>query len=239
LKSKHLKSQIIAVAFILLAGSAQAEVITQANRSRVQDNHAIGGSGDGVGDAVAAYGHFGYRDHGSVASQNFQAHNVFAFLMTGISTADAGLITAADFSVVVASTQGTPNWNTEVHAVRTAATSTILASDYQTSAATIASNFGDGNGVSNRLFDQSGVGDDGVNTLASADQANLVTYLQNNWVENDYVFISMQESITGGENEWYNMDQAQPTTLTVVPEPSSLVLLLVAAGSFLVFRRRK
>ncbi len=108
-----------------------------------------------------------------------QGHSVFVFQMTGV--VDPSKITSADFSVTLISTAGTPtDFNIDAYAIRKAATPTILASDYETTAQLLMADFGgDNTTVGKRSLDATG-------------QDTFATWLRNNWVDGEYLFIGLK-----------------------------------------------
>jgi len=166
---------VCAVAIGCVAGSVQAVTITMddANYGRLLDNS---NPRDGVGDSTTLHN----LVVGTKANSTGQAyHGGIVFQMTGIT--DGTLLTYADFSISLTGGQGTPIYNVDVYANRVASTDDLVASDFE---------------VGTKLMDDfvttSDIGNFVNYSLDSTGQANLLTYLQNNWVEGDYVFITLK-----------------------------------------------
>lgn len=202
-----------------LGANCFASIVTldEANLQRVHDTNA-----DGIGDSrfgSPANNLVGFFAD-SAAVQNMQM--VWAFQMTGV--ADPATIINADFTATVTGL-GSNAFNIDAHVIRTAGTDTILASDYEGSANLLTEDFNGANAV-------------GAKSLDVAGQTALTSFLQNNWVENQFVFIGLKtDPLTlAGSNDFFRFDAAA-TLMITVPEPNSLVLL----GSCILFvsRRRK
>jgi len=148
----------------------------------------------------------------------------YAFQMTGSSSI---YLDAVDFSV-----------SYDFYATRVSSDSTFSASDYENGTllmedfVTTTSTFGS-------------------KSLDATGQANLFTYLQNNWVEDDYIFITLKADpvvLTNNDlNETYTFSSGAPTweagksnalLIISVPEPSSTALLGLGLSSMLLRRRR-
>ena len=125
----------------------------------------------------------------STAVQNM--HMVWGFQMTGIT--NPANITGANF--FADATRLGSGYNLDVHVVRTAATNTVLASAYETSAGLLTPNYTTGIRVG---------------SLDSGGQTSLATYLQNNWTPGDFVFLSIQtDPLTlSGTNNFFTFDAA-------------------------------
>jgi hypothetical protein len=105
-------------------------------------------------------------------------HAGIAFQMTGASAVD---LLAADFSISLSGQSGAPDFNVDVYASRVSTDGTILASDYQASTL-LMSDFVTTSSTS------------GTYSLDATGQSNLLAYLESNWVEDSYVFITLKTS---------------------------------------------
>ncbi len=234
---------------LLATGLAQGDTVINdvfAGRAGDTTTEDPGSTLDGLGDDV----NFNFpTDVGNfVANQGVTTHPVFVFQMTGIS--DPTTITSADFSVTLLAKQNTVvDWNVDAHVIRRSSTTTIVASDYQDSAQLLMSGFNNFDDTVNENYG-----------LDTAGQTTFTTWLQNNWVEGDYLFIGLKTNPTvttdpgelGSENIFYRYGpNRQATTppedawdetktdaqLTIVPEPS--VALLGSLGLLGLLRRRR
>lgn len=90
-------------------------------------------------------------------------------------------------------------------------------------------------------------------SLDSTGQANLLNYFKNNWVENDYVFLTLKSDqadfimgedananyIFGGSSNDEGAGTDARLTLTSVPEPTSTALFGLGLGLSVLLRRRR
>ena len=159
----------------------------------------------------------------------FDTAVVSSFEMTGFSSgAEIGNV---DFSITRKNGgAGDPNLSLDV--LRTSSSQTINPGDYEfVAAANLMTNFADGG--------------NGSYSLDASGQAALTTYLQSNWVENDYVFLRIRSGVIGPAPEdasyFFGGNSSQSDaqlTLTAVPEPSSTALLGLG-GLALMLRRKR
>ena len=157
-------------------------------------------------------------------------NTAFAYEMTG--TASGANITLADFSVDLISISGSPTMNVDLYVNRVDASGTIIASDFE-NGTLIMDNFVETTDI---------VGNYSLDTTA---QAALLSYLQVNWVENSFIFLSLksdpvQTSFTPA-NSFYHFGARASSTAQIqitVPEPSSSALLGLGLGSLLLRRKR-
>jgi hypothetical protein len=176
---------------------------------------------------------------GTKSNQNgFDMHAGLVFQMTGASATD---LLTADFSISVTGGQGTPPiYNVDVYANRVASTADFLVSDFE---------------VGTKLMDDFVTTADGTTagnySLDSTGQANLLNYFKNNWVENDYVFLTLKSDqadfimgedananyIFGGNTSGDATATDARLTLTSVPEPTSTALF--GLGLSVLLRRRR
>ena len=208
--------------------ASQAAIIEDANAQRINDwgsGAGITGTGDSIANNILFAGDTGGNSYASV----------YVFQMTGFTS--GAQITAADFSI--SRTGGSGDANIAVDVLRTASASTVLVTDYE--AATVASldtNFGDGGNANY--------------SLGTVGEGTFTTYLQNNWEENDYIFIrlgadSIPVNAAALAGTYYQFGSAgggwaagsTDAQLTVVPEPSSAALLggLLALSAVMLRRR--
>jgi hypothetical protein len=165
-------------------------------------------------------------------SNGFDMHAGFVFQMTGAAN---GYLEAADFSVSATGGQGQSAYNIDLYVNRTSSSSTFNTSDYQV--------------FDQLIMEDFWVVDDGFGnfSLDATGQANLLSYLQTNWVEDDYVFFTLKldtaPSFIAGEDANANTIFGDTTNndslLTItVPEPSSTALLGLG-GLALMLRRKR
>jgi len=210
-------------------GAVVALELEDANYARLLDTNS---TFDGVGNITADHlVQVGTKQSGAGHAVN----GGYAFQMTGSSSI---YLDAVDFSVSYDSKQLSPTWNVDVYATRVSSDSTFSASDYENGTllmedfVTTTSTFGS-------------------KSLDATGQANLFTYLQNNWVEDDYIFITLKADpvvLTNNDlNETYTFSSGAPTweagksnalLIISVPEPSSTALLGLGLSSMLLRRRR-
>jgi len=162
--------------------------IDYADLQRIQDLDS-----DGDGDQVAgspANNLVGYFEHDGV--ENMQM--VWSFQMQGFGDADR--IAYADLILEQSGTGGGAyTYDIEVHAIRTASSSTIVASDYEDSA-----------GVLMESFNNPATG---TASLDGPGKVALASYLQDNWSKGDYVVIGLKTdpltlaSFPGGSHDFY------------------------------------
>ena len=214
-----------------LLGSSAAHAATiaidDANTARI-----VSDAQDGSGSSATTHTMFvGTKANGA----GWDGAGGIAFQMTGASAAD---LTAANFSISVVSIQGTPAYNVDVYVNRVSPSSAFLATDYE---------------VGTKIMDDFVTTSDGAGnySLNGAGQTNLLNYLSTNWVEDDYVFITLKgSSLIMGQDANHNINfggsittwapggtDAQ-LTITAVPEPSSAALIGLG-GVALILRRRR
>jgi len=211
--------------------ASQAAIIEDANAQRINDWAGVGGI-TGTGDSIANNALFAGDTNGNSYA------SVYVFQMTGFTS--GAQITAADFSI--SKTGGSGDANIAVDVLRTASADTVLEADYQApTVASLDTNFGDGVNANY--------------SLGTVGEGTFTTYLQNNWVENNYIFIrlgadSIPQDGTELTSTYYQFGSsqggwsasstdAQLTVSTVVPEPSSAALLggLLALSAVMLRRR--
>jgi hypothetical protein len=230
---KNLTILALAVSSSLAIQSASGATILSTAAARIDDYQGAGtgsldpdGQGDANrGNANMLVGFFG--DNAVVEDMS----SIWVFQMTG--TALGTDITNANFSVT--QTGGATPFVVDAHVIRTSSVATFLVSDYQTSALNIMDDFGAGGNVEQ--------------SLDTAGQLSLASYLQTNWVENEYIFIGIKNDplLTGNSAQngdgnsfrsYTKFDNGGTLTVTAVPEPTSAALLGLG-GFALILRRRK
>ena len=235
MKTKTMKTKI---SYLILAGlfgasaaNAATIVLEDANYGRLIDST---NPRDGVGNTASLHN----LVVGTKANGNgLDLHAGIVFQMTGASAAD---LLTADFSISLSGGQGTPIYNVDVYATRVSSTSALLASDYQ-----------DGTKIMDDFVTTAQEATFANYSLDSTGEANLLSYLQTNWVEDDFVIITLksdQADMIMGEDSDANYNFGGATTysagaldaqLTVtVPEPSSTGLLGLG-GLGLILRRKR
>ena len=190
---------------------------------------------NGSGTALSAHAlNVGTKSNGA----GWDVHAGIAFQMTGAAD---GYLEAANFSTSYTGGPGTPLYNVDVYVNRVASTSAFVTSDYQ-----------NGTKIMDDFVTTSDIGNFGTYSLDATGQANLLSYLQNNWVEDDYVFISLKANtdpapLIMGEDananyifgSWLGgVDNSDALLIVTVPEPSSTALLGLG-GLALTLRRRR
>jgi len=223
---KRYASSFIGAAILLAGVTADAStvLIDDVNAMRVRDTNL-----NGTGDVAEA----DVIDVGRYSTSNSYA--VFVFQMTGV--ANPSLITAANFSVGITESINSPtDFNVDAHVIRKAESSTILITDYETSAQLLMADFGGNNAVGSRSLDATG-------------QGTFATWLQNNWADGEYVFIGLKSdpaTLSGGfrivrfgssGGGWTADSTDAQLNLTVIPEPSTA--LLGGLGVLFLLRRRR
>ncbi|MDG1512759.1 MAG: PEP-CTERM sorting domain-containing protein [Mariniblastus sp.] len=224
---------LILAIFLFAAQSASADliIIEDAAFSRLFSR-----AQNGVGtDSVVHVLNVGTKNN----SNGWDMHAGLVFQMTGASAAD---LLNADFSISVTGGQGTPIYNVDVYANRVASTADFLVSDFE---------------AGTKLMDDFVTTADGTTagnySLDSTGQANLLNYFKNNWVENDYVFLTLKSDqadfimgedananyIFGGHPNGEATDADARLTLTSVPEPTSTALFGLGLGLNFLLRRRR
>jgi hypothetical protein len=223
---------ILAGLFGVSTAHATTIVMDDANFSRLFNTDQAGSGGSISTHTLVV----GTKSNGSGQDH----HAGIAFQMTVASAADLLVADFANFSISRTGGQGTPIYNVDVYANRVSSASTFLVSDFE-------------NGT--KLMDDFLTPSDGVGnySLDATGQANLLSYLQNNWVEDDYVFITLKADtdpnfIMGEDaNANYNFGGAvgawsagalDAQLIVTVPEPSSTALLGLG-GLALMLRRKR
>jgi len=152
----------------------QTITIDDSGLYRSQDRNA-----DEMGDAggaVSAHPLVGFFDTDNVGNM----HMAWSFQMTGV--ASVGQLIDADFTVSQVARQGGGgpyDFGIEAHIIRTSSTDNLGNSDYEASASLLTTNF-NGGAVS------------GLKSLDAAGKSVLHTYLQDNWVEGEYIVIGLK-----------------------------------------------
>jgi len=224
--------KIIAASICLLGTALVSQgatiVMDEANSSRIFST-AQNGSGTTLGGGTLYVG--------TKNNQNgFDGHAGYAFQMTGASATD--ILSFANFSVSYTGIQtAVPPYDVDVYVNRVASTSTFLVSDFE-------------NGT--KIMDDFVIQSDptGNYSLDAGGQANLLNYLQTNWVENEYVFITLKANTDPnfimGEDANANYQfgsvgntDAQLTVSIATPEPSTLGLFAMGAGLLAARRRNR
>ena len=169
-------------------------------------------------------------------SNGFDMHAGFVFQMTGLSIGDLqNNAYLADFSVSATGGQGQSTYNIDLYANRVSSSSTFNVNDFQNFDSLIMEDFW----VVNDGF--------GNFSLDATGQANLLSYLQTNWVEDDYVFFTLKldtaPSFIAGEDADANTifgsaPDNDSLLIITVPEPSSTALLGLG-GLALMLRRKR
>ncbi len=193
---------------------------------RVTDADHTTGTGDANQLDVLDVGNYGTGD---------RTRPVFVFLMTG--KIPSHTVTTADFTVTQTLPASAVTFDVVAHVIRTSATPTILNSDFQNSAQQLMTNFDNGN--------QNG----GTVSLNSAAEMTLGSYLNTNWVEGNYVFITLKNTTyttttnfrllrygNSGGGWTANSTDAQ-LNITTIPEPSAA--FLGGLGLLCLLRRRR
>jgi len=235
MKTTHKTFLKIITASICLLGTALASqaavIIEDANYSRIYNT-------DQAGSGTSLQLHtlyVGTKANGA----GLDGHAGIAFQMTG---ATAASLLSADFSISYTGGQGTPIYNVDVYANRVSSSSAFLISDFE-----------NGTKLMDDFVTTSDIGSFGNYSLDAGGQANLLSYLQSNWVENDYVFITLKANTDPGfimgedANANYNFGgattysagalDAQLTLTVATPEPSTLGLMMM--GAALLYSRRR
>ena len=223
-------TSLLAASALLISATAlpAATIITDVNAQRINDWAGTGGI-TGTGDTAVSNVFFA----GDTGGNSYAS--VYVFQMTGFSS--GGQFGNADFSIT--RDGGIGDADIAVDVLRISSTIDVVAGDYQLAfASRLETNFGDG-------------GNANYNLVVSG-ESSLTSYLQNNWVENDYLFIRLgAASIPQSSGElttaYYQFGSAQggweasstDALLTItVPEPSSTALLGLG-GLALALRRRR
>jgi hypothetical protein len=165
---------------------------------------------------------------------------VFAFQLNSGLEANGTVggvdVSSANFSVTDTA-NNPPAPANDLFAVRISSSPTIELSDFQTSAADLQANFAN-------------TTTGGLQSTTLVGQTNLASYLQNNWVEGDYVFLSVaaQAGYNPDNGNYYLLQLGNigstdatltATVETAVPEPSTYALMLAGLGALVVFARRQ
>ena len=165
-------------------------------------------------------------------SAGYDMHAGFVFQMTGAAN---GYLEAADFSVSATGGQGQSIYNIDLYANRVSSSSTFQLNDFENFDSLIMEDF---------WVVNDGLGNFSLDALG---QANLLSYLQNNWVEDDYVFFTLKldtapNFIAGADLNQNTIFGSAPDNdsllIITVPEPSSTALLGLG-GLALMLRRKR
>ncbi len=180
--------------------------IDYSDLQRIQEQNA-----DGLGDWVGGSPNnnlVGYFEQSNVGNM----HMVWSFQMQGFH--DANRIAYADLILEQSGTGGGAYaYDIEVHAIRTASSSTIVASDYEDSAALLMTDF---NKAST-----------GTASLDGPGKVALAAYLRDNWSKGDYVVIGLKTdpltlaSYPGGSHDFYRYATGGTLRLGIHPPPGT------------------
>ena len=215
---------------ISTAHSATVIAINDSGGARIYDVAQAGSGTTIVQSPSESALNVGTKSNGA----GWDMHAGFVFQMSGAAN---GYIEAADFSVSATGGQGQSAYNIDLYVNRTSSSSTFNTSDYQVFDQLIMEDFWVVNdGLGNFSLDATG-------------QANLLSWLQSNWVEDDYVFFTLKADVDTapsfimGEdlnaNTIFGSVLNNDSLLTItVPEPSSTALLGLG-GLALALRRRR
>lgn len=229
---KNLRKSIIAGSLCIATSSLQASTVTleDVGFSRLYNTDQAGS-----GDFMTTH----FLNVGTKANSNgWDMHTGLVFQMTGASASD---LLTADFSISLVGFQGTPIYNVDVYANRVSTTANFQLSDFE---------------AGTKLMDDFVTTSDttGSYSLDTTGKANLLSYLQNNWVEDDYLFISLKANTDasgfimgedenanynfGGGTSWSAGAVDAQLSVTAVPEPATTSLLGLGAIGVLCTRRR-
>jgi len=181
LSMAHSKTAVVILAVLLIAGGILTPAIAGSTTVTIDDTDAQrpdDNDSDGQGES---YGNndfliIGFFNNGGVEHM----HVVWVFQMTGAS--NGMQILDADFQVTqTGSGNGTWTYDLDAHVIRTNSSSTILVSDYETSALWLMDD-----------FDGGSPGASGLKSLDIDGKSALTSYLQDNWSEGDYVFVGLK-----------------------------------------------
>ena len=228
--SSKLKTLILAGILGTAMASQGAVVIDDTAGARL---YSLGQTGSGNGQSSTASLNIGTKSNNG----GWDVHAGFSFQMTGASAGSQLL--SADFSVSATGGQGQSAYNIDLYANRVSSSAAFNNSDFEVFDSLIMEDFWVVNdGLGN--FSLDGIG-----------QANLHSYLQDNWVEDDYVFFTLKldtaPSFASGDgavdaNTIFGSasdNDAQLTLTTAAPEPSTLGLLGIGGAILMASRRRK
>ncbi len=218
---------------LLIAGGARAGAITMEDAGF---QRLVTTLQNGVGNSLSTH----FLNVGTKPNnKGWDIHAGFVFQMTGAS---AAALQAADFSVSVTEMTGTPLYNVDVYVNRVASTADFLFSDFENGTKVMDDFVTTSSTVGNYSLDSTG-------------RAKLLTYLRANWVEGDYVFITLKsdqadmimgEAVSayykfGGGTEWTaGATDAQLSVTDAyrdIPEPASIGLLMGLGSGLMLVRR--
>ena len=222
---------------IILAGlfgisTAHAATVIAIDDTAGKRLYSLGQTGSGTHSADAALNVGTKSNNGG-----WDLHAGFVFQMSGLSTLDLqNLAYFADFSVSATGGQGQSAYNIDLYANRVSSSATFQNNDFENFDSLIMEDFWVVNdGLGNFSLDATG-------------QANLLSYLQNNWVENDYVFFTLKldtaPSFSTGDGAvdantiFGSAGNNDALLIITVPEPSSTALLGLG-GLALMLRRKR
>lgn len=249
-----------AFAAAVLLSTSQADVIIYSGTTDAtpEDRNTLGppliaNVSDGLGDSVQDRNKSdGTARAGAFATTTYPSRRaaVWAFQLPTLSLGES--ISVADFSVRLFSRQGTFTYNADLWALRTSGSSTVLASDY--GAGTSPSGPAGQVLLQDNFATTSASTSVPLSTNSTADVA-LKNFLNANWVNGGYLFIranvdgdplTFAASGTGTLNQGYSFANAATAlnankpqlNITIVPEPSSVALVVATGASLLLLRRR-
>ena len=223
---------------LILAGLFSATIASQgATILSIGDalgSRLIDTAQNGSGNSLSAHSlNVGTKANGA----GWDMHAGLAFQMTGAAD---GYLEAANFSTSYTGGQGTPIYNVDVYVNRVSSSLAFQTSDYE-----------NGTKIMDDFVTTSDIGSFGTYSLDATGQANLLSYLQSNWVEGDYLYISLKANtdpapLIMGEDananyvfgSWLGGDNSDALLIVTVPEPSSTALLGLGLSSMLLRRRR-
>jgi len=251
-----------ALAAAVLLSTSQADVIIYSGTTDAtpEDRNTAGppfvaNVSDGLGDSVQDVNKGdGTARAGAFLTNTYPSRRaaVWALQLPTLSLGES--ISDADFQVRLFSRQGTVTYNADLWALRTSGSSTVLASDY--GAGTSPSGPAGQVLLQDNFATTSASTSVPLSTNSTADVA-LKNFLNANWVNGGYLFIRANvdgdpltfatDGSVGTLNQGYSfangrtpLDANKPQlNITIVPEPSSVALVVATGASLLLLRRRR
>lgn len=223
-----IKKTLAALAAGVLTLNATAGIITGDTADALVRDTDYNGTGDEIADAG--------KDFFAIGNFSTEGMNTAIWVFSLPSIVPGEELDTAAFSTQFWNKKNSPDFNVDLYALRVSASSEVLTSDFDMSGATLLQ--------SDWITPTTSTGRLGTDNASST---ALTSYLKDNYSAGSYLFIGAAgDVLQPGAGMRYNLSSANRsadlpelsiTTSTAVPEPASMLMLLLT-GSALLIRRR-